>query len=382
MPLVLGLPRMRHEAGERRDFLPTLVRKVVDAGAHVLVEHGIGSGMGLSDEDYTSLSPNVRVADRLTAWRQDLVLILRSPEVEEYPSLLRPGTTLISMLHFPTRPRRIRKLKELDCDAISLDSLEGDDGQRLVENTRAVGWNGLEAAFGAMEAHSKERLAKDEILRVTVMGAGQVGRHAVEAALKYGSVERYREWVKRMPAVEVCTIGRSLTADTRYLRERFGRTDVLVDATQRSDSTRPLIPNEWIGWLPPHAVICDLVVDPYVPTGNPPTVRSIEGIPKGDLDKWTFTPDDPDWSNTIPEGIPTQHRRTSVTCYSWPGIHPEECMRHYGRQLWPLLERLLARGGAEGLTGSGDFLERALHRASLRSWLPEGDRAERVQSGD
>jgi len=381
MPVTLGLPRMRQEAGERRDFLPDLVRRVLATGVEVVVEHGIGSGMGLTEADYTGLSPGVRAADRATAWKQDVVLVLRSPEVEEYPALLRPGTTLVSMIHFPTRPRRIRKLKELACEAISLDSLAGDDGQRLVENTRAVGWNGLEAAFDALQKHSR-RLESRDILRVTVMGAGQVGKHAVEAALKYGSVARYAEWSPRMPPVEVCTVGRSLTSDTVYLRERFARTDVLVDATQRSDATRPLVPNEWIGWLPPHAVICDLVVDPYVPTGKPPTVRSIEGIPKGDLDKWIFLAGEPDWTRTIPDGVPSAQRRTSVTCYSWPGIHPEECMRHYGRQLWPLLERLLGRGGVDGLSVRGDFLERALHRASLRSWFVDGDRVERVQALD
>lgn len=382
MPLTVGLPRMHREAGERRDFLPDFVRKILGAGASVVVEYGIGSGMGLSDDNYTGLSPNVRAADNLTAWKQDLVLVLRSPEVEEYSALLRSGTTLVSMLHFPTRPRRIRKLKELGCDAIGLDSLAHDDGRRLVENTRAVGWNGLEAAFEALQTHSAPRLSRTMPLRVTVMGAGQVGKHAVEAALKYGSLERFRDWSDRMPPVEVCTVGRSLTGDTGYLRSRFGHTDILVDATQRSDSTRPLIPNEWIGWLPPHAVICDLVVDPYVPTGAPPTVRSIEGIPKGDLDKWIFTADDPDWRNTIPADVPCANRRTTVSCYSWPGIHPEECMRHYGRQLWPLLERLLARGGVDGLSARGDSLERALHRASVRSWLADGDRVERVQAAE
>ncbi len=374
---------MHREPGEKRDFLPDFVRLVAGAGSDVVVENGIGSGMGLTDGDYTSFAPRVRAADNATAWKQDVVLVLRSPEVEEYPALLRAGTTLVSMLHFPTRPRRIRKLKELGCEAISLDSLADDEARRLVENTRAVAWNGLEAAFSAMEEHAPARLAeRANPIRVTVMGAGQVGKHAVEAALKYGATSRFAEWAPRFAPVEVVTIGRILTGDAAYLVDRFARTDVLVDATQRSDSAKPLIPNDWIAWLPPHAIICDLVVDPYVPTGVPPTVRSIEGIPKGDLDGWIFAPADPRWTKTIPENVPTTHRRVTVTCYSWPGIHPEECMRHYGIQLWPLFERLLTRGGVEGLSADGDFLDRALHRATLRSWRADGERVERVSEGD
>jgi alanine dehydrogenase len=129
-------------------------------------------------------------------------------------------------------------------------------------------------------------------------------------------------------------------------------------------------------------VVCDLVVDPYVPTGEPPTVRSIEGIPKGDLDQWIFAADDPNWRKTVPPTVSCGNRRTTVTCYSWPGIHPEECMRLYGHQLWPFLERLITRGGVEGLSLQGDAVDRALCRASLRSWAADGDRVERVQAAE
>jgi alanine dehydrogenase len=296
--------------------------------------------------------------------------VLRTPEVEEFEGLLRPGSILVAMLHFPTRPRRIRKLKEMGVDAVSLDSLADDDGTRLVENTRAVGWNGLEAAFEALHRTMPARLSPGAgPVRVTVMGAGLVGKHAVEAATKYGSLERYAQWSsKGAPAVEVTTLGRTLTGDSTYMRERLQKTDILVDATQRPDASKPLIQNTWLAWLPAHAVICDLVTDPYVPQGTPPTVRSLEGIPKGDLDQWIFLPDDPNWEKTIPRGVPTSERRPTVNCYSWPGIHPEDCMQRYGRQLWPFLERLLQRRGVADLRHDGEFLDRVLFRASVRSW--------------
>ncbi len=92
--------------------------------------------------------------------------------------------------------------------------------------------------------------------------------------------------------------------------------------------------------------------------------RSIEGIPQGDLDKYIFYPDDPEWEDSVPAGIPSMHRRVTATCYSWPGVHPEACMELYGRQLEPLLPTLLTRPYAD-LSLSGDFFERALARAKL-----------------
>jgi alanine dehydrogenase len=371
-PLTFGLPRMHKEAGERRDFLPALVAEVAKLGVEVYVERGIGSGMGLSDQDYLDASPRVHVVDHLEAFKQDVVLVLRCPEMDELEKL-KPGATLISMIHFPTRPKRIRRLTEMGLHAISLDSIADDDGKRLVENMKAVAWNGVEAGFQALAKNFPE--FDDEArgpIRVTVMGAGLVGKHAVEAATKYGDRERATALDgKGLAGVEVTVLGRNLTGRWQYMREQFLQTDLLVDATQRSDPSRPLVPNEWLSWLPQHAVVCDLVVDPYVLDGNPPTVRSLEGIPRGSLDQYIFWPDDPKWDQTVPKSIDSTHRRTVATCYSWPGVHPKECMALYGRQLGPMLETLFRRGGVDALRPDGDFFERALCRASLRQWNGE-----------
>ena len=369
--LTFGLPRMHKEAGERRDFLPPLVRSLTSLGVGVAVEQGIGSGMGLRDDDYTSISPLVRVVSNEEAFEQPIVLTLRAPE-GRYESMRR-GSTLISMLHFPTRPARIRLLDTLGIEAISLDGIVDDQGRRLVENCRAVAWNGLEAAFDALCAiHPRMTDPYRDPLRVTIMGAGAIGKHAVEAATKFGSQKRQDRFLEmNLPGVEVVTIGRNLTGRPGYLRERLAVTDVLVDATQRSDPSTKIVQNAWLALMPVHAVICDLVVDPYLLDVHPPTVRAIEGIPQGNLDQFVFAPDDPDWDRTVPAEIPSAERRTVVSCYSWPGVHPTPCMELYGVQLDPLLRTIVACRGGAGVRPDGDFHERALYRASIRAWTEQ-----------
>jgi alanine dehydrogenase len=272
------------------------------------------------------------------------------------------------MLHFPTRPARVALLRELGIEAVSMDSIVDDYGRRLVEDLRAVAWNGVEAAFDALEdAWLDLTDPRRPPVAVTVMGAGGIGKHAVESATKYGNLERDARFAGLgLTGVEVTTLGRNLTGIEAYMRERLRVTDVLVDVTQRSDPSRALIPNAWVGELPDHAVICDLVVDPYLLDAHPPTVRGIEGIPQGNLDKWTFPVDDPAWGR-LPEGVSTANRRTVVSCYSWPGVHPVPCMEQYGTQLAPLLETLVHAGGMDGVHTEGSYHERALHRASLRA---------------
>ena len=368
--LTLGLPKIHNEPGEVRDFHPGIVRVALGTGAEVLIESGYGSGLAHIDQDYLIDPGRIRLVDREEALTADVVLMLR-PSDDAFDHL-RAGSTLVSMLHFPTHKERAQRLKELGVEAVALDLIVDDEGIRLVENMRAVAWNGMDVGFKVLERRLGSFRDRDEPPRAFILGAGAVGKHAVEAATKFGNVDRAEALAcscARAPGVEAVTAGRNLTSNETYMRARLPSADVLVDATCRHDPSRPLVPNAWLDLLPKHAVIVDLSVDPYLLDEDPPVVRGIEGIPAGTLDGYVFGPSDPAWDE-IPDRVPHAHRRWVVSCYSWPGIDPVGCMHHYGHQLEPLLEALLRRHGAGHLRPDGPYLERALHRGSLAAWLP------------
>ena len=358
----IGFPHVQKEAGERRDFLPDFIQYLARF-ADVYLEEGYGSRMGFDFNNYRRGNPRVFMTERREAFRKDYVMVLRSPTEAEF-DWIRPGCCLISMLHYATRPRRVEILGEKKINAISLDSIVDDNNLRLVENMRAVAWNGLEVAFDELEKKwpglIKENL---EPFRVLILGTGMVGKHAVEAATKLGSIERNNRHIERGgPGSIAISLGRNTISQEVRLESLIRQTDILVDATMRRDPSRPAVPNQWLAWLPEHAMIVDLAVDPYLLDNTPCVVRGIEGIPQGNLDKYVFYPDDPDWDLTVPESIPSSNRRTTVSCYSWPGIHPEACMEHYALQLEPLMEVLLTKG-YHNLTMDGGYFERALARA-------------------
>jgi alanine dehydrogenase len=280
------------------------------------------------------------------------------------------------MLHFTTRPERVEMLRRLGIEAIALDMVTADNGQRLVQNLRDVARNGLAAAFDALERRWPPLLSADRLpVSVTVLGAGGVGKQAIESAVRCGDEARNERFLRDgLPGVEVVVADQNLSGDEAYFRRRLAQTDILVDATARRDTSRPLFPNAWLGWLPDHSIVCDLAVDPYLLDDDPPVVRGIEGIPQGNLDQWEFGPDDPAW-DTLPPGIPTAHRRTVVSCYSWPGRRPEACMELYGSQVTPLLKTLIWYGGQTAIGPDVSFHGRALWRGSLRRWLGENPAA-------
>ena len=132
----IGFPRMKQEAGEKRIFLPEFINQLIQLGFVVCIEEGYGSRLGFSEELYMLGDPRVRMCSREACFAQDYVLILRSPKHKEL-ELIRPGSCLVSMLHFPTRPKRVQQLKKRKINAISLDSIIDDTNIRLIENMKA-----------------------------------------------------------------------------------------------------------------------------------------------------------------------------------------------------------------------------------------------------
>jgi alanine dehydrogenase len=358
---------MHVEYGERRDFLPAFIARLQKYGAQVFLEFGYGSGMRLTEADYQKVAPGVRFVSREEIFHKELVLVLRCPADDDL-QLLDKKSCLISMLHYPTRPRRVEFLRSLGAEAISLDSLKDDVGRRVVENLHSVAWNGSEVAFQVLRrtypAPGMESTERAPV-RVTVMGVGAVGAHAVQAASRYGDLTLWQSLATRgVPGVQVTAIDYDLTGREKPMREILSTTDILVDATQRPDPSKVVIPNDWIAWLPEHAVLLDLSVDPYDCIIQPPEVKGIEGIPQGNLDQFVFAPDDPAYDR-MPDCVSTKERRFAVSCYSWPGLHPRECMELYGYQLRPLMRTIIEKGGIQRVNPNGLYFERAIGRALL-----------------
>ena len=198
---------------------------------------------------------------------------------------LRRGATLVSMLHFPTRPGRVARLVELGLDAICLDLLADDVGHRLVVDGRGSRGTGSRPRSTCWSADGRSSPRAD-----TAAHPGDRDRRAARSASTRSRRPRStgtssaRIACAHLPGVEVMTIGRNLTGRRDYMGSDW--------PSPTCWSTRPSGTIRACRWsrtsgsvLPEHAVICDLVVDPYLLHERPPTVRGIEGIPQGNLDQ-------------------------------------------------------------------------------------------------
>ena len=361
----IGFPRMHKEISEKRAFLPEFFKELEVNGALIYIENGYGSKMGFTHEDYLNVNKHITFVSQDESYKQDIVIVLRSPEFEEL-ELIPDGTILLSMLHYPTRSKRNKMLLKKKIKAVSLDSIRGDFMQRLVFNAKGTSGHGMEVAFDELEKVRTDLYSsKRGPLEVSIIGMGMIGLHAGKSAGKFARPEIAAK-IKEAKAkgVMINMLPRNITSDKEEMAKILKRTDILVDASTRDNPYEYIIDNEMLANLKSDAIIVDLTADPYLVDEEGVQVKAIEGIPTGTLDKYVIYKDDKEYYD-IPDTVNKSNRRTVISCDAWPGVKPRECMELYAIQMLPIITKLVEKDFEEMSLDSHYYFDRAISRATL-----------------
>lgn len=310
-------------------------------------------------------NPQIKFVSNGECYEKDIVVVLRCPEVHEMDRM-KEGSTLVSMLHYPTRATRVEYLKKRNILGVSMDAIRNDLMDRIVVDYKGTSGNGMSISFYELYKNMEKFEIAPRPLNVSIIGMGMVGLMAAKSAGKYGSQSNELLFRDRgLQPVIVNMLSRNITADRSMMKEILSAADILVDASNRADASQYIIDNELLASMPEHAVILDLSVDPYLQDVRPIQVKAIEGIPTGTLDKHVFQPEDKEYED-IPQSVSTQHRRTVISCNAWPGIKPRECMALYGIQLKPIIKLLIRNGRETFKENHDDFFNRAVFRSTIQ----------------
>jgi len=361
----IGFPRMHKETNERRDFLPAFFSILKKEKVQIFLEDGYGSALGYTKEDYLIKNNTIKFVSNKESYEKDIVVVLRSPEFEQI-GYMRAGSTLLSMLHYPTRATRVEKLKEKGIFAVSMDSIRNDFLERIVVDYEGTSGNGINIAFTELaKCYKNTCIEEKKPIIVSIMGMGRVGLTAARLAGKYGNNKASEViLLEKTRGVLVNMLPRNITDDKKHMIDILKKTDILVDATTRNDASQYIVNNELLGYLKKHSIILDLTSDPYLTDIFPFQVKAIEGIPHGTLDKIVIYPGDNEY-NIVPNISSTLNQRTVVSCNAWPGVNPKACMDLYGKQLIYILQNLIVYSASDFELYNNDYFNRAIYRGTI-----------------
>ncbi|MDP3387175.1 MAG: alanine dehydrogenase [Eubacteriales bacterium] len=364
----IGFPKMHKEESEKRDFLPEFFKDLMDYQVDLFLEEGYGERLGYSHADYVKFNNKIKFISPEKVFENDMIIVLRCPEVEEI-NLIKEDSILISMLHYETRETRNKLLKERKINCFSMDAMTNDDHERILVNYRGTSRAGSRIAFEELKKRTENfSKIKDKVINVSIIGAGAVAANSAKAFEEFGD----KEFLSSDRGIMIHILPRTITQNEEFVKDILSKTDILVDASKRPDSSKIIIRNGLISNMPDYAIILDLAADPYNESVEPIQVKGIEGIPTGTLDKFVMKPDD-EMFDGIPETISSYNRRVVVSCNAWPGIDARDCMELYGRQLTPFIDVLLSKPLDKLDISSRNMYERSLVRSSLDYFLNKTD---------
>ncbi len=189
----LFLPKESSPGETRVPMIPGKAAKLVELGADVEIESGLGESVNFSDADYTKVGVTVSSDPKASLGAADMVLRLRPPSDDEI-SGMKEGATLVSYLEPFTNLDRVKKLADAKVSAICIEMIPrttlAQKMDSLSSQANLAGYVAVLLAVGKLDKIVPMMMTPAGTLspaKVFIIGAGVAGLQAIATAKRLGA---------------------------------------------------------------------------------------------------------------------------------------------------------------------------------------------------
>jgi NAD(P) transhydrogenase subunit alpha len=287
----IAVPKEVHEGETRVSMIPEHVAKLVQAGADVSIESGLGQSLRIVDDEYIKAGASAIPDRNALIQNADMVLRIRKPAAQEI-EMMKPGCIYISLLD-PFNEREL--IDQFIARGVSAISMEMIPRITRAQKMDVLSSQANLAGYAAVII-ATERL--DKILpmmmtpagtiapaRTFVIGVGVAGLQAIATAKRLGArVEAFdtrpvvEEQVKSLGArfvkIDLGDTGQTKDGYAKALTEEqlqkqregmakvCASADIVITTAQLFGRPAPLIVTaEMVSGMQPGSVIVDLAVE-------------------------------------------------------------------------------------------------------------------------
>jgi alanine dehydrogenase len=270
--MIVGVPAETKTDERRVAITPAGVREIVAAGGSIVVQSGAGLGSGISDEQYVAAGARMAGTIEDVYERAGLILHVKEPQAVDL-ELLRPHHVLFTYLHLAAYPKVAEALLAIGCTAIAYETVQAPDGSLplLAPMSRIAGRMSVQAGSHFLEApHGGKGVLMGGIpgvarARVTVLGAGVVGWHAIDVAVGMGARLVVLDVnLEKLGAVEAFWGGRveTLYSSRQTVEQYVTDADLVIGAVLVAGERAPIVVEEdLIARMEPGSVVVDVAID-------------------------------------------------------------------------------------------------------------------------
>lgn len=122
-----GIPKEIKNNEFRAGATPSTIKALTSMGRQVFVETGLGSGIGITDEEYKNAGAIIVQTANEVYQKGDVILKVKEPQESEI-AMLKKGQTIFSYLHLAPDAKQTAGLVASNCMAIAFETITATDG--------------------------------------------------------------------------------------------------------------------------------------------------------------------------------------------------------------------------------------------------------------
>jgi alanine dehydrogenase len=270
--MLVGVPKEIKDNEYRAGMVPSSVYELVHHGHEVLVQAGLGLGIGLSDDDYRQSGAKIASSAEEIFARSELIVKVKEPQPAEC-KLLRKGQVLFTYLHLAPDLAQTKALLESGVTAIAYETVTTPDGALplLAPMSEVAGRLSVQAGATCLEKDNGGAgillggVPGVDSAHVLVIGGGIVGENAAYIAKGMGAhVTILDNSVSRLRELDITFAGRvNCVFSNKASIEKYAlEADLVIGAVLVAGAAAPkLLSKEIISKMKPGAVVVDVAID-------------------------------------------------------------------------------------------------------------------------
>ncbi|SEB20556.1 alanine dehydrogenase [Variovorax sp. YR216] len=268
----VGVPKESKDQERRAGMTPAGVRELVRRGHAVLVEQGLGEGIGMPDAAYAAAGACIVPSAADVFAGAELIVKVKELQPHER-GWLRPNQILFAYLHLaPDRPQA-EALLASGAVAIAYETVTGPGGTLplLAPMSEIAGRMAVQAGAAYLESPRGGRgvllggVPGVEPGHVVVLGAGTAGRNASQMAIGLGArVTVLNRGVQRLRELDQSHGNRITTriAHRESIEESVLAADLVIGAVLEPGGAAPrLVDRSTVSRMRTGAVVVDIAID-------------------------------------------------------------------------------------------------------------------------
>lgn len=270
--MIIGVPKEIKNNEFRVGLTPSLVSTLTKQGHRVLVQKNAGVQIGFSDQSYEEAGAQLLESAKEIFAEAELIVKVKEPQAQECV-MLQEDQTLFTYLHLAPDPKQTEALIQSGAICIAYETVTSSGGglPLLAPMSEVAGRMSIQAGAAHLE---KSKGGAGLLLggipgvspaNVVILGAGVVGRNAMQIALGMGAqvsvMDRDLDRLRQIDTVYGNRV-RTLFSDQESIKNAVQKADLVIGAVLLpGDSAPKLVSEAMVKSMRPGSVLVDVAID-------------------------------------------------------------------------------------------------------------------------